>query len=104
MNEDFFKLEAPVLESEDTELFSGVLKSYGEPVVQAINQTALEHIEDSVTLVNVCLPNLAVVLARQRRDYGISDKFPVGRDDGVEPSGGCAKPMMCSICCSCFSL
>ena len=46
-NEDFFKLEAPVLESEDTDLFSGVLKSYGEPVVQAI------------TLVNVCLPNLA---------------------------------------------
>ena len=76
VNEDFFKLEAPVLESEDTELFSGVLKSYGEPVVQAIKETALEHIEDSVTLVNVCLPNLAVVLARQRRDYGISDEFP----------------------------
>ena len=76
VNEDFFKLKAPVLESEDTELFSKVLKSYGEPVVQAIKETALEHIEDSVTLLNVCLPNLAQVLARQRRDYGISDEFP----------------------------
>ena len=45
------------MESESQELFS-------------------DHLEDCVILAKVTLPDLAVVLAKQRRDYGISEEFP----------------------------
>ena len=74
--EDFFRLETPVLESESQELFLGVLASYGDPVIAAVREAAQDYLEDCVILANVILPDLAVVLARQRRDYGISEEFP----------------------------
>ena len=71
----FFALQEPVMESENTELFQGVAASYGEAVVQAVRDTAEENMKECVTLLNLCLPEMRTVLARQRRDYGISDEF-----------------------------
>ena len=75
-NEMFFALDCPVFESVSTELFHGVLASYGENVVYSIKEAAMENIDDCVTLLNLCLPEMRTVLARQRRDYGISEQFP----------------------------
>ena len=38
--------------------------------------TVLDNKEDAIKLVNLILPELKVVLARQRRDYGLSEDFP----------------------------
>ena len=53
-----------------------MLASYGDPVIAAVREAAQDYLEDCVILANVILPDLAVVLARQRRDYGISEEFP----------------------------
>ena len=76
VKEDFFAFESPVLESETKELFSGVLAGYGDSVVLAVKEVAQEHMEDCLALVNICLPRMQTVLARQRRDYGLSEEFP----------------------------
>ena len=75
-NDKFFSLDAPVLDSVPGELFSGVLSSYGEDVVTAIKDAAEENLTDCVALLNLCLPELQTVLARQRRDYGLSQEYP----------------------------
>ena len=72
----FFSLEGPVLESETEELFTGVMASFGKSVVAAVREAAEEHLEDCVTLTNLCFPKMRTVLARQRRDYGLSEEFP----------------------------
>ena len=74
-DDSFFALVKPVLESESRDLFSKVLASYGEVVVEAIKNAAKENMDDAVKLLKLCLPELRTVLGRQRRDYGISDKF-----------------------------
>ena len=76
VKEDFFTFEAPVLESESQELFLGVLAGYGKSVVSAVKEVAQQHMEDCIDLVNICFPGMQTVLARQRRDYGISEEFP----------------------------
>ena len=76
MTEDFFKFEGPVLESETEDMLSRVLKGYGNSVVAAIKEVAMEHMDDCVALVNICFPGMQTVLARQRRDYGLSEEFP----------------------------
>ena len=76
VKEDFFTFEAPVLESESPELFAGVLAGYGDSVVKAVKEVAQGHMEDCLALVNLCLPGMQTVLARQRRDYSLSDEFP----------------------------
>ena len=73
---EFFSLESPVLESETTELFSGVLQGYGKGVVAAVRDTAQDHIEDCVGLLNLIFPAMQKCLAKQRRDYSLSDEFP----------------------------
>lgn len=54
----------------------GVAASYGESVIGAIREAAGENMADAVSLLNICLPELQTVLARQRRDYGPSEEFP----------------------------
>ena len=76
VKEDFFTFEAPVLESETQEMFSGVLAGYGRSVVSAVKEVAAEHMEDCIALVNICFPGMRTVLARQRKDYGLSEEFP----------------------------
>ena len=76
VTEGFFTFEAPVLESETQELFTGVLAGYGKSVVTAVKEVAAEHMEDCLALVNICLPGMQTVLARQRRDYSLSEEFP----------------------------
>ena len=73
---EFFSLESPVLESETMELFSGVLQGYGKGVVAAVRDTAQDHIEDCVGLLNLIFPAMQKCLAKQRRDYSLSDEFP----------------------------
>ena len=78
VKEDFFIFDTPVLDSETKELFFGVLAGYGDSVVKAVKEVAQEHMDDCLALVNICLPRLQTVLARQRRDYGLSEEFPEG--------------------------
>lgn len=76
VDEKFFDFECPVFESVSQELFNGVLHSYGSTVVGAIREAAADNITDAVSLLRMCLPELQTVLARQRRDYGLSEEFP----------------------------
>ena len=76
VKEDFFTFESPVLDSETQELFSGVLAGYTTSVVSAVKEIAQEHMEDCITLVNIFFPGMQTVLARQRRDYGLSEEYP----------------------------
>ena len=76
VSEDFFKMNKAAFECVNDELFSGVKISYGSSVIKSISETFSEHKDDAVKLVNLILPELKVVLARQRRDYGLSEDFP----------------------------
>ena len=53
-----------------------VKKSYGEEVLEAVKNIAKKCEKEVISLANLCLPELRTVLARQRRDYGISKDFP----------------------------
>ena len=57
-------------------MFSGVKKSYGEEVLEAVKNNAKKCEKEVISLANLCLPKLRTVLDRQRRDYGISEEFP----------------------------
>ena len=78
------KVEASILAMEDPifpgvskELFESVKMSYGEKVLEVVREVAEEHAEDVVMLINHTLPELAITLARQRRDYGLdTSSFP----------------------------
>lgn len=75
-DDKFFALEGSVFESVSQEVFEGVAASYRESVIGAIREAAGENMADAVSLLNICLPELQTVLARQRRDYGLSEEFP----------------------------
>ena len=51
-------------------------ESYSSSCVEALKSTSEDHTQDCVKLANFIIPELRIVLARQRRDYGISDDFP----------------------------
>ena len=76
VDENFFNLSKPAFDCVSDDLFAGVRKSYGDSVAKAISETASEHKDDAVKLVNLILPEMKEVLARQRRDYGLSADFP----------------------------
>ena len=57
-------------------LFEGVRASYGEAVINSVREAAKENMDDALTLLDICLPELQAVLARQRQDYGLSEDFP----------------------------
>ena len=59
-----------------TDLFEAVKESYSSSCVDALKSASEEHTQDCVKLANFIIPKLRIVLARQRRDYGISDDFP----------------------------
>ena len=75
-DERFLQLESSVLESVSQELFEGVAASYGEHVLAAVRAAAMENMEESLNLLNLFMIEMREVLARQRRDYNLSDQFP----------------------------
>ena len=72
---DFFNLDSPQFEGVSVELFKDIKESYTNEVVGAIRTYGHEFHEHCTKLTNFILPELRTVLARQRRDYGISDEF-----------------------------
>ena len=71
---EFFILDKPAFDYD--EMFTVVNKSYGSSVVLAIKQMATDNMEDAIKLANLVLADMKEVLARQRRDYGISEDYP----------------------------
>ena len=73
---NFFEFNAPSFASVSKNMFKSVKESYGTDVLDMVTKIAHEHSGDVVKLANLMIPGLRTVLARQRRDYGISDEFP----------------------------
>jgi hypothetical protein len=73
---DFFQFTHPSFKGVSNEMFENVKKSYKNDVLAAVTAVAEEHTEEVLKLVNLIIPNLRTVLARQRRDYGISEDYP----------------------------
>ena len=73
---DFFTFNEAEFRGVSIDLFEGVKESYSKTVVDNLVYVAEETIGDAVTLVNLIMPELKTVLARQRRDYNLSDEFP----------------------------
>ena len=61
---EFFMFAGPRMESVNTELYEGVVASYGAPVITAIKDTAAEHEEDVVKLVCEFLENRAMTISQ----------------------------------------
>ena len=76
VTEDFFTFKEPWFDCVPQNLFDAVKASYSKQVVEAIESVASEYLPECITLCNFILPELKVVLGRQRRDYGISKEFP----------------------------
>ena len=73
----FFLCEEPVLEGVGSGLFQAVKENYGLEVVGSVVQLAKEFTEEVVKVANLTMEEARIVLARQRRDYGIDeDQFP----------------------------
>ena len=70
-------MENPIFPGVSKDLFESVKKSYGVKVVEVVREVAEEQVEDVVILINHMMPELAITLARQRRDYGLdTSTFP----------------------------
>ena len=67
-------METPWYPGISDELFD-VKRGYKTHVVQSVKEYALHHLDKAVKLANFFQPDLAETLARQRKDYGLSDKF-----------------------------
>ena len=75
VTEKFFELSEAHFPGISNNLFEEIKKSYGSSVIQIVTDVASQNMQDCVKLTNFLLPYLSIVLARQRRDYGISDDF-----------------------------
>ena len=72
--DNFANFTKPEYRGISDELFEGVKKRYKQVVLDSVSDLAAEHIEDVKKLTNLMLPQLQIVLARQRRDYGVDEK------------------------------
>ena len=75
IDEDFFNLQLPWCPGISQKLFEAIRDSYKEHVVATIEIVLKENMAEALKLGNYLLPDLAETLARQRRDYGISDDY-----------------------------
>ena len=57
------------------ELFDAVKEGYKDHVVIAVQSVLKDNIMEAIKLGNFMLPDMRTTLARQRRDYGISEEF-----------------------------
>ena len=77
VNSSILSMEQPIFPGVSLELFKSVKESYGVEVLEVVKDVGEEQVEDVVILVNHMLPELAITLARQRKDYGLdTEKFP----------------------------
>lgn len=77
VQEDTIYLTKPQFKGVSEDLFRGVKQSYGLKVLESVTEVAEEHKEEVVKVMNLFLPELKTVLARQRKDYGIDEeRFP----------------------------
>ena len=73
----FFLLQEPLLDGVGSNMFEAVKKNYGLEVVDSVVQIAKEYMEEAKMVANLSMVELRIVLARQRRDYGIDEEmFP----------------------------
>jgi hypothetical protein len=75
ITDKFFLLDMPWYPGISPELFSAIKDSYGNEVVESIKDVLKNYSEEAVKLANWIQPGLQKTLARQRRDYGLSDEF-----------------------------
>ena len=75
VTEEFFQLSTPWFEVVRPTLLKGVMESYNKDVVKTVQNLAEKHMEQCIELANLMMPELRMVLARQRRDYNLSDEF-----------------------------
>ena len=66
VTDDFFKFISPWFDCVSEDLFAGVIESYNKDVVKAVQSVSEMYMEQCVTLANLMMPELKVVLARQR--------------------------------------
>ena len=75
ITEDFFQMATPWYPGISTELFKRVKEGYKHHVIEALKEYIHNHLDEAVKLANLFQPDLAETLARQRKDYGLSDEF-----------------------------
>ena len=76
VDDSFFTMSEAAFDAIDYDLFMGVKESYGKSVTLKMFEIFLDHKDDAKKLTNLILPELKVVLVRQRRDYGLIEEFP----------------------------
>ena len=77
ITEDFFLMQQPQLDGVGCNLFENVKKHYGMDIVDSVIESANEYIGEATMVANLTMEELRIVLARQRRDYGIDEElFP----------------------------
>ena len=79
ITDDFFLLQQPRLDGVGCDLFDNVKEQYGMAVVESVIETAKEYMDEVVMVANFTMEELRIVLARQRRDYGIAEDYPVAK-------------------------
>ena len=75
LDQDFFSLDAPWCPGVSQELFDAVKAGYKDHVVATLQSVLKNNMVEAIKLGNFMLPDLQTTLARQRRDYGISEEF-----------------------------
>ena len=76
IDDSFSTMSEAAFDAIDYDLFMGVKESYGKSVTLKMFDIFLDHKDDAKKLTNLILPELKVVLVRQRWDYGLSEEFP----------------------------
>ena len=76
LSESFFMLEEPWCPGISVDLFNAVKLSYKPHVVEIIKSTLADNMDAALKIGNFLLPQLQTTIARQRRDYDLSDEFP----------------------------
>ena len=69
---EFFKFDMPWFDNVSDKMFQAEKKAYGLDVIAAIIETASMYMDDCIKLCNFIMPELRIVLSRQRRYYDIS--------------------------------
>ena len=72
---DFFHLKNPWFPGISQKLFDLVLLNYKHHIVSAVKEALHDNMDAAIKFGNYMLPQLQETLARQRRDYGLSESF-----------------------------
>ena len=72
---DFFNLKRPWFPGVSQDLFDNVVDGYKEHVVNSLQSVLQDNMEEAIKLGNFMMPDLKETLARQRRDYDLSEEF-----------------------------